>query len=152
MGAAISATAPALPTGPIIVLVAFVLFMISLVFAPARGLISGVLRHRRFQARVHLRQGLLALAQHQPIYERLTHRLLLRADLIRPDGVPTDSGRARAAKALRDEKRWEAVRSYEAYGQAANLYDGLTEIENVLTSDQIAEIDDLIGPPRPVIP
>ena len=111
-----------------------------------------MLRHRRFQRRVHLRQGLLALAQGQPIYERLTLRLLRRAGLARADGVATTEGRARAAKALRDEKRWEIVRADHAHEAAAALYDGLRDIETVLTSDQIADIDARIGGPKGVTP
>ncbi|QBF33735.1 metal ABC transporter permease [Thalassococcus sp. S3] len=150
MGAAISASAPNLPTGPIIVLTSFAFFAFSLFLAPNRGLLAAVLRYRQFQRRVHLRQGLLALAQGQPIYERLTLRLLQRAGLARADGVATDEGRARAAKALRDEKRWEIVRADHAHEGAAERYDGLTEIEAVLTPDQIAEIDRRIGGPQGV--
>ncbi len=150
VGAAISASAPNLPTGPIIVLVGFAFFAVSLLLAPGRGVLAAVLRHMRFQRRVHLRQGLLALAQGQPIYERLTLRLLRRAGLARADGVATDDGRARAAKALRDERRWEIVRGDLAHEAAAALYDGLRDIETVLTRDQIAEIDRRIGGPQEV--
>lgn len=150
LGAALSASAPNLPTGPIIVLVSFFFFALSLLFAPNRGVLAAVLRHVRFQRRVHLRQGLLALAQGQPIYERLTLRLLKRAGFARADGVATEVGRARAAKALRDEKRWEVVRSDQTHEAAAALYDGLREIETVLTKDQITDIDRRIGGPRGV--
>lgn len=150
VGAALSAAAPAVPTGPIIVLVGFALFAASLFFAPNRGVLAAMLRHLRFQRRVHMRQGLLALAQGQPIYERLTMRLLRNAGLARADGVATEAGRARASKALRDEKRWEIVRADQAFEGAAALYDGLREIETVLTEDQIAEIDHRIGGPREV--
>lgn len=150
IGAALSASAPDMPTGPIVVLVGFAFFAASLLLAPGRGVLAALLRHLRFQRRVHLRQGLLALAQGQPIYERLTLRLLRRAGLARPDGVATEAGRARAAKALRDEKRWEIVRSDRAHEAAAQLYDGLRDIETVLTADQIAEIDARIGGPRGV--
>ena len=152
VGAALSASAPNLPTGPIIVLVAFAMFAVSLVFAPNRGVLAVLLRHLRFQRRVHLRQGLLALAQGQPIYERLTLRLLRRAGLARADGVPTESGKARAAKALRDEKRWEVVRADQTHEAAAALYDGLRDIETVLTRDQIEEVDRRIGGPKGVMP
>lgn len=148
IGAALSATAPALPTGPIIVLVSFAMFAISMFLAPNRGVLAAVLRHGRFQRRVHMRQGLLALAQGQPIYEKYTLRLLRKAGLAQPDGVATEAGKARAAKALRDEKRWELVRADQAFESAAALYDGLREIETVLTVDQIAEIDTRIGGPR----
>ena len=148
VGAAISASAPALPTGPIIVLVSFVLFVLSLLLAPKRGVLAAVLRHLKFQQQVHLRQGLLALAQGQPIYEKLTIRLLKRAGLARADGVATDSGRARAAKALLDEKRWEIVRADPLQEAAAAQYDGLTDIEFVLTHDQIKDIDTQISQPK----
>ncbi|MDP2493642.1 metal ABC transporter permease [Shimia thalassica] len=151
LGAALSASAPSLPTGPIIVLVSFAFFAVSLFFAPNRGVLAAFLRHRSFQRRVHLRQGLLALAQGQPIYEALTLKLLRNADLARADGVATETGRARAAKALRDEKRWEIVRADQAFEGAAALYDGLREIETVLTSDQIQEIDQRIGGPKGVL-
>ncbi|SFT36412.1 metal ABC transporter permease [Sedimentitalea nanhaiensis] len=150
-GAAISASAPNLPTGPIIVLVSFVLFAASLLLAPGRGVLAAVLRHLRFQKRVHLRQGLLALAQGHLIYEPLTLRLLKRAGLARPDGVATDQGRARAAKALRDERRWQMIRSDQDYEAAAALYDGLRDIETVLTPDQITELDRAIGGPKGVV-
>lgn len=148
VGAALSASAPNLPTGPIIVLVSFALFALSLLVAPNRGVLAAVLRHQRFQQRVHIRQGLLAMAQEQTIYEPLTLRLLARAGLARADGVATATGRARAAKALRDERRWDILRRDQAQEAAAALYDGLREIETVLTPDQIAEIDRKIGTPK----
>lgn len=147
VGAAISASIPNVPTGPIIVLVAFGFFAASMLLAPSRGLLSTYLRHRRFQSGVHLRQGLLSLAQGQPIYEPLTLRLLQREGLARADGVPTEDGKARAARAHRDEKRWEIARGTPELELAAARYDGLTQIEDVLTSDQIAELDARIGGP-----
>ncbi|WP_282119542.1 metal ABC transporter permease [Ruegeria atlantica] len=150
LGAAMSASAPNLPTGPIIVLVSFGFFALSLLLAPVRGVLAAVLRHLRFQRRVHIRQGLLALAQGQKIYEPLTLRLLRRAGLARADGVATETGKARAAKALRDERRWEIVRADQMHEATAALYDGLRDIETVLTQDQIAEIDRQIGGPQEV--
>lgn len=55
VGAAVSATAPALPTGPIIVLTASALFALSLLFAPGRGAVASALRRRA--ARRRLRGG-----------------------------------------------------------------------------------------------
>lgn len=150
VGAAISASAPALPTGPIIVLVAFAIFSVSLLLSPRRGVLAAVMRHRRFQRRVHRRQGLLALAQGQPIYEPLTLRILRREGLLRPDGVATEAGRARAAKALLDERRWSILRSQPAHEATAALYDGLTAIETVLTADQLSDIDARLGAPQAV--
>ncbi|MEM1005346.1 MAG: metal ABC transporter permease, partial [Pseudomonadota bacterium] len=150
IGAAVSASAPNLPTGPIIVLVSFAFFGVSLFVAPVRGVLAAVMRHLRFQRRVHIRQGLLALAQGQKIYEPLTIRLLQRAGLARADGVATEAGKARAAKALRDEKRWDVVRADQSHEATAALYDGLRDIETVLTRDQIEDIDRRLGNPHEV--
>ena len=145
VGAALSAALPDMPTGPIIVLVGFALFVVSLILAPGRGVLSALLRHRAYQKQVHLRQGLLALAQGQPIYERMTLRLLRRQGWALPDGVATPEGRGRAVRALRDETRWQIIRADPGFEAAAALYDGLTPIETVLTPDQIIEVDSRIG-------
>ncbi len=150
IGAALSAAVPDLPTGPIIVLVGFGFFLLSLLLAPERGVLAAYINHRAFQRRVHLRQGLLALAQGQPIYEQLTIRMLRREGWARKDGVATQDGRARAARALLDETRWQIVRRDPSFEAAAALYDGLTPIERVLTPDQITEIDTRIPTPKEV--
>lgn len=150
IGAALSASAPDLPTGPLIVLTAFAFFVCSMALAPSRGLVSVLLRHRRFQRGVHVRQGLLSLAQGLPIYEPLTLRLLKAEGLARADGVPTDAGRARAARAQWDEKRWDIARRMPEFELAAARYDGLTRLEDVLTADQIADIDAKIATPEAV--
>lgn len=145
-GAALSATAPALPTGPIIVLLGFALFLVSLLAAPARGLLAAWLRHRSLQRRVHLRQGLLALARHEPIYESRTRRMLRARGWLRPDDQPTEKGRAEAARILLDEARWHALRRSDSFADLAARDDGLTRVESVLTPDQIAALDAGLGP------
>src|SRR6056297_3743733 len=146
LGAAVSATAPDLPTGPLIVLSGFALFVLSLLLAPARGVLAAALRHRRFQRRVHLRQGLLALAGDQPIYEPLTLRLIRRAGLVRGDGVATARGHAQATRARLDERRWQMLRSLPEFEAAAARHDGLSPLDEVLTPDQIAALDRRLGP------
>lgn len=150
VGAAISASAPALPTGPIIVLVAAALFLFSLFFAPARGVAAAVLRHRRFQRQVHRRQGLLALARTEQILDAYTLKVLRAEGLIRPDGVATEAGRAQAAKVARDERRWGIAREVHQDAGLTGRYDGLTPIEQVFTPDEIAEFDNRLGGPAPV--
>ncbi|MCP4382304.1 MAG: metal ABC transporter permease [Hyphomicrobiales bacterium] len=150
VGAALSAALPNVPTGPIIVLVCFALFALSLLFAPNRGIVAAVIRQQRFRINVHRRQGLLALARGEPILDRLTIATLRRAGMARKDGVATDKGRAAAARALRDEKRWQIARSIYRDEMASGRYDGLTPIEAVLTRDEIAEIDRRIGGPTAV--
>jgi manganese/zinc/iron transport system permease protein len=112
--------------------------------------LAAALRHRRLQARVHLRQGLLALARGDAVREPLTLRLLRRAGHIRGDGVPTLAGRAAAAAAARDEARWALARRVFADARVAERYDGLRDIAEALTSDQIAELDRRLGPPAEI--
>ncbi len=152
VGAAISATAPALPTGPIIVLVCATVFAASLLLAPARGVLAVALRHRAFQRRVHLRQGLLALARGEPIHDGFTLTVLRRSNLVRPDGVATQAGRAQAAKAARDERRWDVAREVHQDTALTGRYDGLTPIEDVFTPDEIAAFDRRLGPPQHATP
>jgi manganese/zinc/iron transport system permease protein len=150
LGAALSASAPALPTGPIIVLVCAAIFLVSLLFAPARGVLAAIFRHRRFQRRVHRRQGLLALSRGEPIHDAFTIAVLKREGLLRGDLVPTEEGRAEAAKAARDEARWQVARELHNDTALTGRYDGLTPIESVFTRDQVAEFDRRLGPPRAV--
>ncbi|MEL6208559.1 MAG: metal ABC transporter permease, partial [Pseudomonadota bacterium] len=144
-GAALSAVADRLPTGPVIVLAAFALFTLSLIFAPLRGALAAARRQRRFQHAVHRRQGLLAVARGEPIYERLTLSILRRAGLIQPDGVPTAAGRRAAARAAHDEARWAALRRREATNPGllptGAVADGLTPLDAILTPDQLAALD-----------
>lgn len=147
VGAAISASAPALPTGSIIVLVAAALFLFSLLFAPVRGVAAAIVRHRRFQWRVHRRQGLLAMARSEPIREPFTLHVLHAEGFVRKDGVPTDAGRAQAAKIARDERRWDIAREVHQDAGLTGRYDGLTPIEQVFTPDEIAAFDARLGGP-----
>ncbi|HYO87480.1 MAG TPA: metal ABC transporter permease [Candidatus Limnocylindrales bacterium] len=67
IGALISSTTAGLPTGPVIVLVASVIVLISLMLAPERGLIWTWLRRRRTDQRFHeeaVLEALLVMAQH----------------------------------------------------------------------------------------
>ncbi len=109
-----------------------------------------MIRHRLFQRRVHRRQGLLALAHDEPIHDRLTLSVLQGSGLIRADAVATDDGRSQAAKARLDEQRWAIARRLYADDAISERYDGLTPIEDVLTGDEIAELDRHLPQPQGV--
>lgn len=145
VGAAVSASAPALPTGPIIVLISAGLFVLSLLFAPARGVLASVLARRAFQTRVHRRQGLLALSRSEPIHDPLTVKILRGEGLMRADGVATRDGQAAGARILRDERRWSIARQLHLDTALTGRYDGLTPIEDVFTADEIAHFDAAMG-------
>ena len=145
VGVALSAAAPRVPTGAVIVLVCFAAFLVSLVVAPGRGVLAQALKARDLSARVHLRQGLLALGHGERILDPLTLAVMTRGGLIRADGLPTERGRTEAAKALRDEKRWEAARDMHPEAAFSQRYLGLDPIESVLSPDEIILIDRSIG-------
>ncbi|KZM52046.1 metal ABC transporter permease [Labrenzia sp. OB1] len=151
LGTAVSATAPNLPTGPIIVLVNFAFFSISMLLSPKRGVLAAFLRHRKFQVDVHLHQGLTSLARGEAIREPLTRKMMRSAGYIREDLVATGKGRAAAAKTVLDEARWAKARQIIQDEAIFASYDGLTPIEAVLTRDQIRDIDAALGAPAPLV-
>jgi manganese/zinc/iron transport system permease protein len=148
LGVALSVAVPRVPTGAMIVLICFGLFMLSLLIAPQRGLLAQALGARRLAARIHRRQGLLALARGEPVLDALTLRVLRRDDLIRADGLPTAQGRSEAAKTLRNEKRLELARQLHPEAALSPRYLGLAPIEELLSADEIDLIDSRLGAPR----
>lgn len=142
-GAALSASLPQAPTGALIVLAAFALFIMSLLAAPRRGALAGWLRARALRARIHRRQGLLALARAEAIHDTDTLRALRREGLVLADGQPTRAGRAAAAAALRDEARLALARGDDP---SAPGLDGLTPPRALFTPDQLAALDARLKP------
>ncbi|MBB5517035.1 manganese/zinc/iron transport system permease protein [Rubricella aquisinus] len=150
VGTVVSTLAPGLPTGPVIVLTAFALFALSLLAAPRRGIFAAALRHVSTQRRVHLRQGLLSLYRGEPILDAQTLAALRRAGFIRADGVATKAGRAAAQARAVDAARWATLRSLRGDDPALEAHDGMTDMTEVLTPDQIADIDRVRGQLRGV--
>lgn len=146
LGSAISAAVAGAPTGPVVVLVMFALFALSMLFSPVRGVAALAAQRWQFQRQVHERQGLLALARGDRVIEPYTARLLLNAGLLRADGVATEHGAAAIAAVRLDTARWYHARAGTDGAALAMFDDGLTPIEHVLTADQIREIDRALGP------
>jgi manganese/zinc/iron transport system permease protein len=145
VGAAISSSAPGLPTGAVIVLTMFAVFVVSLLFAPARGVLATAVRHQAFRKRVHRRQGLLALNRHETIHDGMTLTLLRRAGWIRRDGVATDAGQRAARAAARDDALWRLHRDRHP-GDASSLhYHRIIPIADVLPADALADLEAELG-------
>lgn len=140
-GAAISSLDRGLPTGSLIVLVAFAAFLVSLLVSPLRGVAALTLAAVAFRRRVHARQGLLALAHGEPIYDGLTLRVLRRAGHIRRDGVATLSGRAAAAAASREEAIWSLYRRLHPEEAANAGHQGLMALDEALPPDVVADLE-----------
>ncbi|WP_353173015.1 metal ABC transporter permease [Paracandidimonas soli] len=140
-GAALSSTAPSLPTGAIIVLTLFLLFLLSMLLAPARGVLATFIRHQLFRRRVHLRQGLLSLNRGEAIYDGLTLRLLRRRGWIRRDGVATPAGHLAANAAARDEALWALYRRLNPGSAALAQYHRILPVREALPQDTVQELE-----------
>jgi manganese/zinc/iron transport system permease protein len=146
LGAVISSTGPRLPTGALIVLVAFALFAASLVFSPVRGILSGAVERMLLSRRVHERQGLLALAREEPIHDPLTRKVLRRKGYLRADGFATEAGRSAAAAAQLDEALWARYRQRFPEEAAAEPHQGLVPIADAVPPDILACLRDELRP------
>ncbi len=141
IGAVISSLDRGLPTGALIVLVAFGLFVLSMLLSPRRGLLASALKQRAFQTDVHQRQGLMALARGEVIHDAFTLKVLKRKGLIRADGVATLAGRGAVAEVMRDEARWSLYRKLYPDDAATTGLAGVAPIADALPADIIAELD-----------
>lgn len=141
IGAALSSVGPGLPTGAVIVLVAFALFILSLLLSPVRGVLALALRRRAFHISVHRRQGLLELTRSERILDPATLRILRSQGLIRADGIPTPAGREAAAAAAQDEERWELFRKLYPVETDVHRQQGIEPIGRVLPPDLVSDLD-----------
>lgn len=146
LGTAISAAGERSPTGAVIVLVAFALFVLSMLLSPVRGVLARAVKRRRFHLAVHRRQGLLAVARDERILDPATLAVLRRDGLIRADGVPTPAGRTAATAARRDEARWDSYRRLYPAEAESRSHLALERIETVLPPDLVADLDRSLGP------
>ncbi len=146
IGAALSASAPNMPTGGLIVLVLFSFFVVSLLISPVRGILAAALKHYRFQRIVHLRQGLLAIAHDEPVLEPLTRSILRRSGFMGGDGQPTRKGQSQARLIERDQKLWNLYR--EMYPEESHaLADwSLKPIGKVLPADTVCLLEQELSP------
>lgn len=146
IGAAVSSVATDLPTGGLIVLTLFAAFLLSLLVAPRRGVLAHAFHHSIFQKTIHLRQGLLALARGEPVFDPLTRRMLIRKGYLRADGAVTAQGAEAAQKMARDQALWNAYR--RVYPTEAMVLDdwSLRPIDEVLPPDLVAALQGELVP------
>lgn len=149
LGVTLSSVHPRLPSGALVVLAAFALFLASLLIAPRRGLLAHLIDRYRFVRRVHCRQGLLALARGEAIFDPTTLRILHRLGHIRRDGLATAQGRAAARDARHEERLWTHYR--HAYPEEAAQLGArrLEPISRLLPPDLIDELERRLPPEAP---
>ncbi|MFN3615561.1 MAG: metal ABC transporter permease [Rubrimonas sp.] len=134
LGAAASAAAPRAPTGALIVLAAFTLFVMSMLIAPRRGIVGAWLRTRALRARLHRGEELPPLSGSRPLGRSASIRALRREGMIDAEDKPTPAGLAAA----------------RADDPAAQGLDGPTPPDARFRSDEFAALDARLtrGAPR----
>ncbi len=164
LGSSISASAPHLPTGAIIVLCAGAMFTISMLCAPQRGLVASIVRRWTLRRRVayqHLlramaefeeRRGLSAAITLEDLrtkrswtrgeVEQLARRAIRRGTLERhADALHlTADGRVHARRMLRNHRLWEMYLIHYADIAPSHVDRDADEVEHVLPEGIIAEL------------
>lgn len=139
LGSAVSALLPGMPTGAIIVIIAGILFTLSLCLAPRRGMLGYLYRAHGFRQRVAERQGLLAFSSDKEPSRRSLRMLRRRGFIDRARNL-TEAGTIAMKDAVRDWALWEQyLKSYpdQALG---TLEWGSRPIQDLLPSDLVQDL------------
>jgi len=140
IGGTVSALVPKVPTGAVIVLVAAAIFTLSLLFAPARGIIAWGIRHIFLKFRIAETCGLIAIANGFMPPDTLARKIMRWRGYLDINGKLTQSGATAAEDRQRQQHLWFAYQ--ERYPDADRSLNPLTngKIESVLPPDILAEL------------
>lgn len=175
IGASLSALTPRLPAGAVIVLVAASLFLVSMLFAPPRGAIPRIFRHRRLRRKVD-RQHFLraayeileatagddpvanvpfdiaALREKRSWTPRKLHRVLRIArheDHVEPAGPGqlrlSEPGFGEAARVTRNHRLWETYLIQYAEIAPSHVDRDADLVEHILGADLVRELESYLG-------
>jgi manganese/zinc/iron transport system permease protein len=175
LGASISALTPQLPAGAVIVLVAAILFLVSMLFAPERGVIPRILNQaalRRKEDRQHFLRAAYEIVEEQaaggPVsnrsfpYEALLakrswtpHQLrrILRIAHREDHLEPTPHGRLRlsepgfgeAARVTRNHRLWETYLIQYADVAPSHVDRDADMVEHILGAELVRELEAKLG-------
>lgn len=166
LGALVSSLSPRMPTGPWMVVAASCIFAVSFAFAPERGVVSRMLRRRRFRRRTaeeNLLRTLYVLGEKdqrwldaRPVGDLLRYRpmrgSMLSRTLVRlstrglvketADGrvALTADGLARAAHLTRIHRLWELYLTRKLELAPDHVHDDAEEIEHIITPELEAQL------------
>lgn len=171
-GAFVSYTAPAMPTGPWIVLIVSMIAIVSFAFAPKKGWVSRLLRQRRNKTQI-LEENLLKLmyqlGEQKPNYDapRQLHELLERraipqkeakAGLKRlqnqgyveklPSGWKLSSqGQRRGERVVRLHRLWELYLTQYLHLASDHVHEDAETIEHIITPELEQKLMEELGFP-----
>jgi len=172
-GAYISFVAPAMPTGPWIVIVISTIAFVSFFFAPRRGVVSRVIRQRNIRRTIHNENILKALyhlgeadkdfmalrsmegilskrkLSHDHL-DRVLHRLKRQGYVEPRDGrwKLTDNGKSRAQRVVKIHRLWELYLTTQLNIAPDHVHDDADTIEHLLTPELEAELEKILDYPR----
>jgi len=167
-GAWISSLREKIPTGPVIVLTATALLVVSLFLAPRRGILLVALRRARTRRRVrveNLLKDMWRLGEMDGSFDTaraVSDVLAVRAaprraltdarhqGLVLVDGPVvqfTDPGRARASRVVRNHRIWELYLSRRLDLAADHVHRDAENMEHALNETVLEAIDEALGRP-----
>ncbi|MBB3262870.1 manganese/zinc/iron transport system permease protein [Azospirillum sp. OGB3] len=144
LGATLSALLPKLPAGAVIVLVAGGFFLLSFLFAPARGLVAAALRQGRLRLTFAERRALTDLLDGRPVEGSVALWLRLRGYI--RDGALTPAGQTAAQAAARDRRLWERFLADYPALLPAHANWGVDPIDSVLPGDMVRLLEERSAP------
>ncbi|MFC5358573.1 metal ABC transporter permease [Azospirillum himalayense] len=144
LGATLSALLPKLPAGAVIVLVAGGFFLLSFLFAPARGLVAAALRQGRLRLTFAERRALTDLLDGRPVEGFVALWLRLRGHT--RNGALTPAGQAAARAAARDRRLWERFLADYPALLPAHANWGVDPIDSVLPGDMVRLLEERSAP------
>jgi manganese/zinc/iron transport system permease protein len=172
-GAFISYTAPAMPTGPWIVVVISTIAFISFFLAPKRGVISRLFRQRAIRRTINEENVLKIFYQlgesdenfpaqrnlpeliRWRFYEegrlrKLLNRLMRQGYLHRMGSTwrLTEAGKIRAQRVVKIHRLWELYLTTYMHIAADHVHEDAETIEHLLTPELEAQLESILGYPK----
>jgi manganese/zinc/iron transport system permease protein len=172
-GAYISFIAPAMPTGPWIVIVISTIALISFFFAPVRGVVSRMIRQstirktindenvlktlyqlgedqRDFMIQRHAEEILKRRRMPSGKLNKILGRLENQGYLKRSDRFSelTEEGKVRAQRVVRIHRLWELYLTTQLNIAPDHVHDDADTIEHLLTPELEAELERVLNYPK----
>lgn len=172
-GAYISYTAPAMPTGPWIVIVVSTLALLSFLVAPGKGILNRHFKQRKFQRTIQDENVLKALYQLgeenknfflQRYVEEITRkrklhreRLITSLHRLHAQGYVehsgklwglTEEGKARAQRIVKIHRLWELYLTTHVNIAPDHVHEDADTIEHFLTPELEADLERILNYPK----
>ena len=143
-----------LPTGPMIVLVGTAFALLSLLFAPKRGLLFRMIRILKFRQRC-LEENILngiwkkgSFAETPSLLLNYVLWRLKRGGWVKRDLSLTNDGKIKAASIVRLHRLWELYLTESLGFQTQNVHRTAEEMEHILTPEMEEKLTHLLQNPK----